>query len=227
MNSFIEDVMSFDGDEEVCPAACDWVRATDADVRRDNLVRHYRALLALPVGTTVEDRYNRRLWRLRVVSRATDPTTRFAKDVRGWICRPRPASTMLAVASAGGHWPRCRGVGPLPQTFAFSFKSAITGRGGWGSPVFQVTDWNVRADVELTSIPSAIQEVHVDLLRNESHVTPNYVVRPPIRSSFTCWWGTQPGSHEIVVWFLAGESGWRLTGQVRVQQTSIRPEPGR
>src|SRR5205807_4990660 len=136
-----------DGDEEVCPAACDWVRATDADVRRDDMVRIYRALLALPLGATVEDRFNGRLWRLSVVSRDTDPTTGFAKDVRGWICRSVPETTM-GIASpggvaAGGRRPLCRGLGRLPQMRDFV---VVTGRphfSAWSTPPFAMEEWNL------------------------------------------------------------------------------------
>jgi outer membrane protein OmpA-like peptidoglycan-associated protein len=71
-------------------ASCQWVSATNADVARDGMVPRYRQLLGRPVGTeVVEKAHTGRLWKLRVISKASGLTT-FAKDVRGWVC-PRPA----------------------------------------------------------------------------------------------------------------------------------------
>jgi hypothetical protein len=75
---------------------CEWIAATDADVARDGTIGRYRALLASPVGRVRREFHNGRLWKLRVVSSATDPgLTTFAKDVRGWICRPRARRFIL------------------------------------------------------------------------------------------------------------------------------------
>jgi hypothetical protein len=69
------------------PARCQWVAATDADVARDGMAPRYRALLGQRPGFEVIETRNGRLWKLRVISRATDPgLTRFDKDVKGWLC---------------------------------------------------------------------------------------------------------------------------------------------
>jgi hypothetical protein len=80
---------------------CKWLNPTTADLARDRTVPRYRALLSSPVGTQVEERHNGRLWRFRVVSNRTDPNfTRFAKDVRGWVCQPTTVARECAIQAA-------------------------------------------------------------------------------------------------------------------------------
>ena len=63
-----------------------WTPATDADVKSDSMVAAYAAQLKRPVGKQAYSEHNGRIWRLKVVSKDTDPDfTKHAKDVRGWI----------------------------------------------------------------------------------------------------------------------------------------------
>jgi hypothetical protein len=85
--------------------ACgDWIPATDADVARDGTQPRYMELLGYTPGTEVRETHNGRLWKLRVVSKWTDPgLTTFEKDVRGWLCsNPPMIASRPATALRGG-----------------------------------------------------------------------------------------------------------------------------
>jgi hypothetical protein len=80
-----------------------WRDATNADVEADDVVGAYKALLTKPVGTSKIEEHNGRVWRLRAVSKDTDPKfTRHRRDVRGWIFQC--ASSDPGIALEDGHW---------------------------------------------------------------------------------------------------------------------------
>lgn len=124
---------------EVCRPACTWIAATNADVARDRTVARYRSLLARPVGTEVLEMFNGRLWKLRVVSRTTDPgLTTFAKDVRGWICRPSRATRLGITQSTCSPAPfivrlEDPGVTPQASEAAYGFRQNVVDVDGDGS----------------------------------------------------------------------------------------------
>jgi len=83
-----------------------WRDATNDDVAADDMVASYKALLSRPVGTEQIQERNGRIWKLRTVSKATDPQfTTHRRDVRGWIfgcSSPTDRDPGLTVET--GHW---------------------------------------------------------------------------------------------------------------------------
>jgi hypothetical protein len=83
-----------------------WADPSTADAARDGVVPRYKALLSKSVGFEVTEEHKGNLWRLRVVSKATDPqfTTR-EKDVRGWVwkCDHAGAAEVPSGISVGDH----------------------------------------------------------------------------------------------------------------------------
>lgn len=134
-----------------------WTPATNEDVKRDNVVAAYKALLTRPVGTPSIRVYNGRVWRLKVVSKTTDPDfTKHEKDVRGWVWTcpaPAPAAEEHPedednASGSGGD--ELAGVSYLPddcgfalpvRTVADATKFGITLREtptGWAIPIRQL-----------------------------------------------------------------------------------------
>ena len=67
-----------------------WARATQSDVNRDGMLARFKELLYSdkPVGSEVRIYQNGRWWKLKIVSRQTDPTTTQDRDVRAWLLPP-------------------------------------------------------------------------------------------------------------------------------------------
>ena len=74
-----------------------WTRATQSDFNRDSMLPRYTGLMYSdkPVGSEVLVQQNGRWWRLKIISRMTDPSTTKDRDVRGWIL---PAGVVPAAA---------------------------------------------------------------------------------------------------------------------------------
>lgn len=115
-----------------------WSRATQSDVNRDGMLARFKELLYSdkPVGSEVRIYQNGRWWKLKIVSRQTDPTTTQDRDVRGWLLpagtpppsaqppgrgrpapgRPRPAPPGRAPGPPGAPYPaRPPYAGPIPH----------------------------------------------------------------------------------------------------------------
>jgi len=93
------------------PAGCsNWLAATNADVSRDSMVARFNQMLAMPVGTSVSEVHNGRLWRLDVVG----PGGGHTKDVRGYVCAaaPQPGPAPMPPAPGPGPAPAPLPIGP-------------------------------------------------------------------------------------------------------------------